>query len=172
MIETLDADGLRSALDDVADVLHACVHAGASVNFVMPFAPEDARAFFARKVMPLLAAGLGTLFIARSDGRIVGTVILNIDTPPNQPHRADVSKLLVHPGTRRKGIARALMHALEAEAAACGRTLLTLDTRTGDTAEPLYRSLGYQVAGVIPGYCRDPFTDTLDSTTLMYKTLE
>ena len=78
---------------------------------------------------------------------------------------------MVHPEHRRDGIARALMAALEHQAAAWGRRLLTLDTRTGDSAERLYASFGYETTGVIPGYCRDPFTDTLDSTTVMYKWL-
>jgi ribosomal protein S18 acetylase RimI-like enzyme len=82
-----------------------------------------------------------------------------------------VSKLLVDPEFRRRGLARALMVAIERRAAGLGRSLLTLDTRTGDKAEPLYASLGYETAGVIPGYCRDPFEDRLDSTTIMYKTL-
>ena len=96
---------------------------------------------------------------------------LDLDTPPNQTHRGEVSKLLVHPSIRRRGIAQRLMVRLEAEARSCGRTLITLDTRTGDKAEPLYASLGYVVAGVIPGYARDPREDRLDATTYMYKRL-
>ena len=96
---------------------------------------------------------------------------LGYDTPANLRHRAEVSKLLVHPTLRRRGIARALMAGLEREAARLGRSLLTLDTRTGDMAEPLYVSLGYRIAGVIPGYCRHPSEDRLDSTTIMYKVL-
>ncbi len=109
--------------------------------------------------------------VARKDGRIAGSVQLDYDTPPNQPHRAEVRKLLVHPDFRRRGIAKALMAALESRAAELGRSLLTLDTRTGDMAEPLYVSLGYQTAGIIPGYCRDPFKDHFDPTTIMYKAL-
>jgi GNAT superfamily N-acetyltransferase len=90
---------------------------------------------------------------------------------PNQPHRAEVKKLLVHPDARRRGIARALMLALEDVAAAEGRTLLTLDTRTGDSAEPLYLSLGYHAAGVIPRYARGPHSPELESTTFLYKEL-
>ena len=105
------------------------------------------------------------------DGRIVGSVQLDTDTPPNQPHRAEVRKLLVHPDFRRQGLARALMAELERHAQLLGRSLLTLDTRTGDHAEPLYVSLGYSTVGVIPGYCRDTVEDRLDSTTIMYKTL-
>ncbi len=96
---------------------------------------------------------------------------LDYDTPPNQPHRAEVRKLMVHPDFRRQGIARSLMSALENEAVAVHRTLLTLDTRTGDAAEPLYASMGYKIAGVLPGWCRDTPTERLDPTTFMYKNL-
>ncbi|HEX6739118.1 MAG TPA: GNAT family N-acetyltransferase [Vicinamibacteria bacterium] len=102
---------------------------------------------------------------------IVGTVTLDLGTPPNQRHRAEVAKLLVHPVARRRGIARALMIALEAVARAEGRTLLTLDTWTGREAESLYRSLGYVVAGVIPRYARGSLTPELEGTTIMYKDL-
>ena len=98
-------------------------------------------------------------------------VQLDIDTPPNQPHRAEVAKLLVHPDFRRHGFARALMGALETHATAIGRTLITLDTRTGDNAEPLYASLGYRTAGTIPAFCLDPIDGSLHPTTIMYKEL-
>ncbi|MGQ7791802.1 GNAT family N-acetyltransferase [Faunimonas sp. B44] len=165
------ADELAGRLDAFAKLLHACVHAGASVNFVMPFPEAEARAFWERKVLPAVRDGTRVLLAAESGGKIVGTVQLALDMPPNQPHRAEISKLLVDPAFRRRGIARALMAAAESEAAARGRSLLTLDTRTGDHAEPLYASLGYVTAGTIPGYCRDPSADRLDATTIMYKRL-
>jgi ribosomal protein S18 acetylase RimI-like enzyme len=90
---------------------------------------------------------------------------------PNQRHRAEVAKLLVHPDARRRGIARDLMAAIEEIARQEGRTLLTLDTRTGDAAEPLYRDMGYRTAGVIPGYARGPHGRELEATTFMYKVL-
>ena len=152
-------------------LLHACVETGASVNFVLPFTLEDSVTFWRVKVLPAVEDGGRSLFVAKSGPEIVGSVQLDIDTPPNQPHRAEVSKLLVHPGWRRRGIARALMAELERHATACGRGLLTLDTRTGDMAEPLYASMGYETAGVIPGYCRDTIEDRLDPTTIMFKWL-
>lgn len=167
----LSADDAGRRLGELGALLHACVSAGASVNFVWPFAPAEAEAFFAQKVLPAVRTGTRTLWITEVEGRIVGTVQLDTATPPNQPHRAEVTKLLVHPDVRRKGIARALMAALEARAAALGRTLITLDTRTGDAAEPLYASLGYVAVGIIPGYCVDPAGTRLDATTIMYKTL-
>lgn len=173
---SLDISELRAAeaMDHVAELgalLHACVHAGASIGFVLPFAAAEAEAYWRGKVLPRVADGCVVLMVARRDGRIVGSVQLDHDTPPNQPHRAEVRKLLVHPDCRRQGIATALMAAIEARAAALGRRLLTLDTRTGDHAEPLYAALGYRVAGIIPGYCRDPFEAKLDPTTVMYKAL-
>ncbi len=158
-------------LDALAEVLHAAVHAGASVSFVLPFSLEDARAFWLEKIAPGVRSGGRRVLLARVDGEIVGTVQLILDTPPNQSHRAEVAKLLVHPKSRRLGIGRALMRELEDVARREGRTLLTLDTRTGDKAEPLYRSMGYVLAGVIPQYARGPASADLEPTSLMYKVL-
>lgn len=170
-ITEFTADEFEQNVGAFTEILHACVHAGASVNFIMPFSESDAERFWISKVLPALRSGERLLLGARLDGRLVGTVQLAVDTPPNQPHRAEVSKLLVHPDFRRRGMARALMDSVERLAAERHRTLLTLDTRTGDHAEPLYASIGYQTVGVIPGYCRDPFLDHFDGTTIMYKTL-
>jgi hypothetical protein len=170
-VTRLDATGLDAALPDLAAVLHACVLDGASVGFVLPFASAEAAAFWRDTVRPPLAAGRRTLLSVRDGSRIAGTVQLLHDTPPNQPHRAEVAKLLVHPAHRRRGLARALMAAAEAEARALGRSLLTLDTRTGDPAERLYAGLGFVRAGVIPGWCRDTRSERLDATTIMWKAL-
>jgi ribosomal protein S18 acetylase RimI-like enzyme len=170
-ISMVSADHIASYLRELGALLHACVIAGASIGFVLPFTEGDGEAFWRKRVLPAVQGGGRVLWVARIDGRIAGSVQLHHDTLPNQPHRAEVSKLLVHPDCRRRGIARALMAELEREAGRLGRSLLTLDTRTGDVAEPLYASLGYRTAGVIPGYCRDPFEDRLDSTTIMYKAL-
>src|SRR5579883_2272969 len=150
-------DDLRS----LAAVLHACVHAGASVSFVLPFSIEEAERYWREQVVPILELGQRCLLVARVNGQICGTVQLLLNTPPNQPHRAEVAKLLVHPEARRQGLARRLMLALEELAATHQRMLLTLDTRTGDAAEPLYLSLGYQVAGIIPDYARAPESSRL-----------
>lgn len=162
---------LRTHLEELVGLLQACVEAGASIGYVLPFPKSDAEAFWLRKTLPALETGRLDLLVARLDGRIVGTAQLDADTMPNQPHRAEVRKLMVHPAIRRRGIARALMSAIEARARARGRTLLTLDTRTGDAAEPLYASIGYQTTGVIPGYCIDAITGAYDGTTIMYKQL-
>ena len=167
-----DAVMVEQRIGQFSALLQACVHDGASISFVMPFSLNDAEAFWRGKVLPGVAAGSSLLLAAEAEGRIAGSVQLDHDTPPNQPHRAEVRKLLVHPDFRRRGLARALMAKLEAHARLLRRSLLTLDTRTGDCAEPLYASLGYQTVGVIPNFCRDPFAaDKLDGTTIMYKAL-
>lgn len=171
VISIFSADDIASHVGELGALLHACVHDGASIGFVLPHTEADSEAFWRRKVVPGVLDGTRVLLVAQKSGKIVGSVQLDYDTPPNQPHRAEVRKLLVHPDFRRRGIAKALMADLEQLASRLGRSLLTLDTRTGDTAVPLYTSSGYRTAGVIPGYCRNPFEDHLDSTTIMYKVL-
>lgn len=171
VISTLTAEEAAGCVHELAALLHACVHDGASIGFVLPFSMTDAEAFWIKKVLPRLQSGTLVLLVARQDRQIAGSAQLDCDTPPNQLHRAEVRKLLVHPDFRRRGIAKALMAILERHASQLGRSLLTLDTRSGDAAEPLYASLGYQIAGVIPDYCRDVFKDRLDPTTVMYKSL-
>jgi GNAT superfamily N-acetyltransferase len=160
---------LEAELEMLAAVLHATVHAGASVSFVAPFPLAEARSYWLDKVLPDVRRGSRRVLNAGIGGEIVGTVQLNLDVPPNQQHRADVVKLLVHPKARRQGIARALMLAVEQIASAERRTLLTLDTRTGDAAEPLYLNMGYILAGVIPRYARGPLRPGLEATSIMYK---
>ena len=170
-ISPLSAVEADSCVAELGALLHACVHNGASIGFVLPFTVAEGEAYWRNKVLPRVQDGCVILLVAHMHDRIVGSVQLDYDTPPNQPHRAEVRKLLVHPDCRRQGIAKALMAAIERRAAALGRSLVTLDTRTGDHAEPLYTALGYRAAGIIPGYCRDPFEPKLDPTTVMYKAL-
>ena len=158
-------------LDMLAEILRAVVYDGAGVSFVVPFSIEESRAFWADNVLPGVRNRTRRVLVARSNDRIVGTVQFDIAVPPNQQHRAEVTKLLVHPDARRRGIARQLMVALEALAQAEGRTLLTLDTWTGSVAEALYLSLGYTVVGVIPRYARGSLTPRLEPATIMYKEL-
>jgi ribosomal protein S18 acetylase RimI-like enzyme len=165
------ADDLAARIGEFAALLRACVADGASVGFVLPFSMAAADSYWRDKVLPGLRGGGVVLLAAEQAGRIVGTVQLDHDTFPNQRHRAEVRKLLVHPDHRRRGIARALMAEIERHAVSLGRGLLTLDTRTGDSAEPLYASLGYRIAGMIPGYCRDTIVDRFDPTTIMYKSV-
>lgn len=164
------ADQARDLLPGLAALLQACVQDGASVSFVLPYTQEDAQAFWRDKVLPSVVAGKASLLVAVQDGRVAGSVQLDCDTPPNQPHRAEIRKLLVHPDFRRRGIARRLMQDAEKLAVEQGRSLITLDTRTGDSAEPLYGSLGYVTVGVIPGFSRDARDPSkVDGTTIMYK---
>lgn len=169
VISSLAADEIERKLPELGALLHACVQAGASISFVLPFTREEAEAFWRNKVLSSVRSGNSVLLVARQAEHIVGTVQLDCDTPPNQPHRAEVRKLLVHPDCRRQGIAQTLMRELETVARQRGRTLLTLDTRTGDKAEPLYMALGYQVVGIIPGYSVDPASPRLEAATVMYK---
>jgi len=162
---------LEHDIDMLGEVLHAVVHGGAGVSFFVPFSLQEARKFWLDKVLPGVRSRTRRVVVARWGARIVGTVQLDLAVPPNQQHRAEVAKLLVHPTARRRGVARALMTALEAIAQSEGRTLLTLDTVTGSHAEPLYRSLGYIAVGVIPRYARAALTPDLESTTVMYKEL-
>lgn len=155
----------------LAEVLRAVVYGGAGVSFFVPFSLEEAREFWTANVLACVEAGTRRVLVARQGERIVGTVQVNLAVPPNQQHRADVAKLLVHPDARRQGIARALMLAVEPIARAEGRTLLTLDTVSRSSAESLYLQLGYVAAGVIPRYARGSLTPDLEDTTVMYKEL-
>jgi GNAT superfamily N-acetyltransferase len=163
-----DAD---ADIEMLADVLYAIVHSGAGVSFVLPFSMDDSRAFWRDSVLPGIYAGKRRVLVARERSRIVGTVQLDLAMMPNQQHRAEVCKMLVHPDCWRRGIARALMVALEPIAREENRTLLTLDTWTGRSAEQLYRSLGYSTVGVIPRFARGSTTTELEGTTIMYKEL-
>ncbi len=169
VVRRLDAAGADSAQRGLAEILHACVDAGASVSFLPPMATDAARAYY-KRIVGAVAVGTRVLLAGWVGGRLAGTVMLDMDTPPNQLHRAEVQKLLVHPDARRNGLARALMAALETEARREGRSLLTLDTKAGDAAEPLYRSLGYHEAGRIPRFALGP-DGALCDTVLFWKEL-
>jgi ribosomal protein S18 acetylase RimI-like enzyme len=170
-ISMFTADDIVDHVRELGTLLHTCVHDGACISFVLPFTVDDSEAFWSNNVLLAVRDGTRVLLVARQNGRIAGSVQLDYDMPPNQPHRAEVRKLLVHPAFRRQGIAKALMVELERLASQLGRSLITLDTRTGDKAEPLYASLGYKTVGVIPAFSRDPLKDHLDPTTIMYKML-
>jgi ribosomal protein S18 acetylase RimI-like enzyme len=169
-VAALDPAGLAKALDRLAEILQACVHEGASIGFVMPFERSEARAYWLNRVAAPHAAGSKLVLIATLGGDIAGTAQLDLDSMPSKRHHAEVSKVLVDPRFRRAGVARALMQAIERHAAIESRWLLTLDT-AGDAAEGLYRALGYSIAGAIPNYARNAFTDSYDATRLMYKDL-
>jgi ribosomal protein S18 acetylase RimI-like enzyme len=169
-VAALDPAAFAKAVERLAQILQACVHEGASIGFVMPFAQSEARAYWLDRVAAPHAAGSKLVFIATLGGAIAGTAQLDLDSMPSKRHHAEVSKVLVDPAFRRAGVGRALMQEIERRAAEEGRWLLTLDT-AGDEAEALYRSLGYRLAGAIPDYARNAFTESYDATRLMYKDL-
>jgi GNAT superfamily N-acetyltransferase len=162
-IERLDAEAARAHRDALADVLADCVEGGASVSYMAPFSKDAARAAFAA-IEPEIADGTRVLLAAFADGELVGTVQIAAAWPPNQPHRADVAKLLVRRSARRRGIARLLMERVEVEARVEGKTLLVLDTVTGGGAERLYERLGWTRVGVIPNYALFPDGRPCDTT--------
>src|SRR4051812_30438299 len=112
-VEEVDVVTAQRLLEPLAELLHACVHAGANVNFVLPFEREDAARFWASKVWPALETGERRMLAAWDEDRLVGTVQVILAMPPNQRHRAEVAKMLVHPGARRRGIGRRLMEQIE-----------------------------------------------------------
>jgi ribosomal protein S18 acetylase RimI-like enzyme len=169
-VAALDPAALAKTINRLAQILHACVHEGASVGFVVPFDRSEARAYWLDRVAAPHAAGAKLVLIATLGGDVAGTAQLDLDSMPSKRHHAEVSKVLVDPGFRRAGVARALMQEIERRAAKESRWLLTLDT-AGDAAEALYRSLGYSLAGAIPNYARNAFEESYDATRLMYKDL-
>jgi ribosomal protein S18 acetylase RimI-like enzyme len=155
-------------IDELASVLIDCVEGGASVSFMHPLSRERAVAFW-RGVAHGVAAGERALIIAEDAQGLCGTVQLVLDQPENQPHRAELSKMLVHRRARRQGLGAALMRAAEAAARDCHKTLLVLDT-ANDEAERLYERLGWTRVGVIPDYALLP-RGGLCGTTVYYRNL-
>jgi ribosomal protein S18 acetylase RimI-like enzyme len=176
----------RDDVDGLADVLYDCVESGASVNFLWPFTRERAAAFWPDNLASA-ARGERIVLVAEAlddpspgepaaaeadrstDARVVGTVQLILVPTENQPHRGEISKMLVHRAARRRGVGEALMRAIEAEAVAAGRTLLVLDTASPD-AERLYERSGWHRVGVIPKYALWPDGRYVD-TVVFYKDL-
>ncbi|HET7794744.1 MAG TPA: GNAT family N-acetyltransferase [Rhizobacter sp.] len=166
-IQRLAALDSPEDLHQLSEVLVDCVEGGASVNFMAGFSMAQAQAWWQR-VGPLLRSGERALLVSRDEtGRIVGTVQLALGQPDNQPHRADVNKLLVHRRARGQGVGAALMQAVEELARAEGKTLLVLDTAS-DTAERLYTRQGWQLCGRIPAYALMP-DGAPTATTIMFK---
>jgi ribosomal protein S18 acetylase RimI-like enzyme len=168
-VRRLGADELREQLDGLASVLLDCVEGGASVSYMAPFTHADARAAF-EGFADEAEQGRRLIIAAFEADELVGTVQVVYALPPNQPHRADIAKLLVHRKARRRGVAQQLMAQAEEEALAQGRTLLVLDTVTGDDAERLYERLGFTRVGVIPNYALYPDGRPC-ATTVFYKDL-
>ncbi len=169
-IRRLDAAAARDMVDGLAAVLADCVAGGASVNYMAPFPHEAARHAFEGMIAEV-EQGRRVLLAAFLDGVVVGSVQVVLALPPNQPHRAEITKLLVSRAARKRGIAQSMMERADAEARAAGKTLLVLDAVTGGDAERLYSRLGWTKVGVIPGFALFPDGRPC-ATTYFYKELD
>ena len=166
-VRRLDAAGAQACAPALAGVLTDCVHGGASVGFMAPLSPAKALAFW-QGVAEAVARHERALLVAEdSAGHLLGTVQLILALPENQPHRAEVAKMLVHRSARRRGVAQRLLQALDAEARREARTVLVLDTVTGGDAERLYARAGWQRVGTVPGFALRP-DGAPCSTTFFY----
>ncbi len=168
-IRRLNVGEASAHAGELAEVLVDCVEGGASVSFMPPFTKPDAETFFHKCILGV-QAGERILLAGFVDGKLRGTVQVVNATPPNQPHRGDVTKLLVHRSARRSGLGEALMRHAEEHALQAGLTLLVLDTVRGGAAERLYRRLGWTSAGVIPNYAMNPDGSWCD-TVIFWKAL-
>lgn len=170
-IRALTGDAVRARTAELSGILIACVEGGASVSFLAPLSNHAAEAFW-HGVADSVATGDRVLLVAEDNrtGVILGTVQVVIGQPPNQPHRADVAKMLVAPAARRCGIGGQLLEAAIDAARKAGKTLLVLDTATGSDAERLYERLGWIRVGVIPNYSLLPDGRPC-GTTVFYKDL-
>ena len=168
-IRRLGGAELQAQLDGLAGVLADCVAGGASVSFMAPFSHEQARAAF-ETWADEVEQGRRLILGAFAEGRLVGTVQVILALPPNQPHRGEIAKLLVHRSARKRGVAQLLMEQAESEARAEGKTLLVLDAVTGGDAARLYAQLGWTTVGVIPDYALYPDGRPCD-TTFFWKSL-
>ena len=164
---SVQGEALAAALPRLGELLIDSVEHGASVGFLAPLTVADAAAYW-RRIAAAVDGRRAVLLVAGEDD-LLGTVQLDVDTLPNQPHRATISKLLVHSSARRRGIGEALMAGAEREAQARGRWLLTLDTATVE-AERLYARMGWTAAGLIPDYAMNP-DGSLTATTWYWKRL-
>jgi len=162
-------DEAVSLVPALADILVDCVEGGASVSFMLPIERRVAEDYY-QQVLAKLTRGHLTLFVAYVGDQPAGTVLLSPVPIANQPHRAEVFKLLVHRRARKRGVAQALMSALESRARELGRTLLSLDTTAGTASERLYEKLGWQRLGVMPGHALLP-DGRLSDTTFFWKQL-
>jgi GNAT superfamily N-acetyltransferase len=154
-LRRLDGAEAAALAPALAEVLVDCVAGGASVSFMHPLDPTRALAFW-RGVAEGVAAGDRALVVAEEEGLVLGTVQLLLGMPENQPHRAEIAKMLVRRSARGRGIGSALMRAAEALAVDNGRSLLVLDTAEGGEGERLYRRLGWVAVGTIPRYALHP----------------
>ena len=169
-VRRIGANEAVACVEALADVLIDCVEGGASVSFMLPLPRDKALAFW-RGVAEGVVRNERVLLIAETrEGEVLGTVQLITAQPDNQPHRADIAKMLVSRKARRRGIAQQLMVAVDAVAREEGKTVLVLDTVTGGDAERLYERAGWQRAGTVPKYALMPDGEFC-ATTFYYKHL-
>ena len=154
-IYVLSPAEIEAAAEDLADLLLDCVAGGASVSFMLPMTRAKAAAFWRRTAESLARGELRVLVAIDATGTIIGTVQVLLDQPENQPHRGAIAKMLVHRRARRHGVGGALLREAEQLAYSLGKTLLVLDTASGD-AERLYAREGWQYSGEIPDYALWP----------------
>jgi GNAT superfamily N-acetyltransferase len=169
IIRELSALEYENCVPRLAEILIDAVDSGAGVTFMWPLA-QDVGEDYWRSQHSGIASGSTIQFVVEEDGVIVGTVMLQKAWAPNQPHRCDVAKLLVHRDFRRRGLGRLLMQALEDRARALGLTLITFDTVAGGGPEAFYREMGFTCVGYIPAYAYAK--GNLDATALFYKLLK
>lgn len=167
-VRMLSSAEAPAAVPGLTDVLLDCVAGGASVSFMAPLDRATAESFWGQ-VVAGVEQGERILLVAEDGEGVLGTVQLVVGQPPNQPHRADLSKMLVHRRARRRGVGAALMQAAEEAGRAAGKTLLVLDTASPE-AERLYERAGWVRVGVIPNYALWPKGGFCD-TTYFYKAL-
>jgi acetyltransferase len=169
LVRSVTAAGMTELLPGLAALLQDAVDDGASIGFMPPLSAGEALAYWS-DVQRSVGAGSRVLLVAEQGTDLIGTVQLSLETRRNGLHRAEVAKLMVHTRSRRAGVGRKLMGEAERQARGAGRTTLVLDTRKGDSAERLYRKLGYRVAGHIPRYALSA-DGTPHTTVIMYKIL-
>jgi len=168
-IRRLSPTDVREQLDGLAAVLHDCVAGGASVGYMAPFSLDDAIAAFEGFAADV-EQGRRLILAAFADGELVGTAQVILALMPNQPHRGEIAKVLVHRSARGRGVASQLMERAEEEARAEGKTLLVLDAVTGGDAARLYDRLGWTTVGVVPNFALYPDGRPCD-TTYFWKAL-
>jgi GNAT superfamily N-acetyltransferase len=169
-VRLLSPEEARARRAQLADLLVDSVQSGGAVNFVWPMTRAKADAWW-DGALASHDSGERLILVAESDDQMVGTVQLVLAPQENQSFRADVAKMLVLSSARRQGIGAALLTAVEEEAHRIGRTLLTLDTRTGEAGERLYARMGWQKVGEVPDYAINTDGNGLHGTTFFFKRL-
>ncbi|MFF2341834.1 GNAT family N-acetyltransferase [Bacillus mycoides] len=157
-IKRLDED-----IEELSELLKTVVNDGASIGFLPPLEQKEATNYWQTVLAPEVI-----LYVAKIHNEVAGSIQLHLVTKPNGIHRAEICKLMTHPNYRRNGIGRLLMQKAEERAKQENRSLLVLDTREGDSSNRLYKSLGFQESGKIPGYAISP-NGELDATVIYYK---